>query len=234
MPATTTVLHLPAGPHGTRMADGPSWCLSTVTAKLSAALCVAPTSWQPRFSSCEFKTNSQTPHSFPPSQGLEHNPNTHVYRKWHPQWADTSKHESTQPPQAPASWPLGHICHDMDPSRKRVGALPQQKDTNTCIPTSIKKSPVLSPACHATPPSSTDSKYCRAGNAGVGVNSSMGVSAGKAKTPGYKPGRASQVGSPTPTGPREKDPCVSWWRWAVQASTPLGRDGHSSHRSAPM
>lgn len=43
--------------------------------------------------------------------------------------------------------------------------------------TSIRKSPVLSPACHATPPSSTDSKYCRAGKAGVGVNSSMGVSA---------------------------------------------------------
>lgn len=43
--------------------------------------------------------------------------------------------------------------------------------------TSIRKSPVLRPACHATPPSSTDSKYCRAGKAGVGVNSSMGVSA---------------------------------------------------------
>lgn len=44
-------------------------------------------------------------------------------------------------------------------------------------PTSIKKSPVLRPACHATPPSSTDSKYCKAGKAGVGVNSSIGVSA---------------------------------------------------------
>lgn len=44
--------------------------------------------------------------------------------------------------------------------------------------TSMRKSPVLSPACHATPPSSTDSRYCRAGKAGVGVNSSMGVSAG--------------------------------------------------------
>lgn len=43
--------------------------------------------------------------------------------------------------------------------------------------TSMRKSPVLSPACHATPPSSTDSRYCRAGKAGVGVNSSMGVSA---------------------------------------------------------
>ncbi len=45
------------------------------------------------------------------------------------------------------------------------------------LPTSMRKSPVLSPACHATPPSSTDSRYCNAGKAGVGVNSSMGVSA---------------------------------------------------------
>lgn len=43
--------------------------------------------------------------------------------------------------------------------------------------TSMRKSPVLKPAFHATPPSSTDSRYCKAGNAGVGVNSSMGVSA---------------------------------------------------------
>lgn len=41
--------------------------------------------------------------------------------------------------------------------------------------TSIRKSPILSPALQATPPSSTDSRYCRAGKAGVGVNSSMGV-----------------------------------------------------------
>lgn len=41
--------------------------------------------------------------------------------------------------------------------------------------TSMRKSPILRPALHATPPSSTDSRYCRAGNAGVGVNSSMGV-----------------------------------------------------------
>jgi len=47
--------------------------------------------------------------------------------------------------------------------------------------TSMRKSPVLRPAFHATPPSSTDSRYCKAGNAGVGVNSSMGVSA---KSPG--------------------------------------------------
>lgn len=45
--------------------------------------------------------------------------------------------------------------------------------------TSMRKSPVLSPACHATPPSSTDSRYCSAGKAGVGVNSSMGVSAAR-------------------------------------------------------
>lgn len=45
--------------------------------------------------------------------------------------------------------------------------------------TSMRKSPVLSPALHATPSRSTDSRYCRAGKAGVGVNSSMGVSANK-------------------------------------------------------
>lgn len=39
----------------------------------------------------------------------------------------------------------------------------------------MRKSPILRPALQATPPSSTDSKYCSAGNAGVGVNSSMGV-----------------------------------------------------------
>ena len=50
---------------------------------------------------------------------------------------------------------------------------------NEAALTSIRKSPVLSPACHATPPSSTDSRYCRAGKAGVGVNSSMGVSAAR-------------------------------------------------------
>lgn len=41
--------------------------------------------------------------------------------------------------------------------------------------TSMRKSPILRPALQATPPSSTDSRYCSAGNAGVGVNSSMGV-----------------------------------------------------------
>lgn len=45
--------------------------------------------------------------------------------------------------------------------------------------TSMRKSPVLRPVLQATPSTSTDSKYCRAGNAGVGVNSSMGVSAVK-------------------------------------------------------
>lgn len=48
------------------------------------------------------------------------------------------------------------------------------------VSTSIRKSPILRPALHATPPSSTDSRYCRAGKAGVGVNSSMGVWAGDA------------------------------------------------------
>lgn len=43
--------------------------------------------------------------------------------------------------------------------------------------TSMRKSPVRSPALQATPSTSTDSRYCSAGKAGVGVNSSMGVSA---------------------------------------------------------
>lgn len=41
----------------------------------------------------------------------------------------------------------------------------------------MRKSPVLRPALQATPSTSTDSRYCRAGNAGVGANSSIGVSA---------------------------------------------------------
>lgn len=49
--------------------------------------------------------------------------------------------------------------------------------TTLMLLTSIRKSPVLSPAFHATPSTSTDSRYCKAGNAGVGVNSSIGVSA---------------------------------------------------------
>ncbi|TNN50442.1 hypothetical protein EYF80_039368 [Liparis tanakae] len=32
----------------------------------------------------------------------------------------------------------------------------------------MRKSPILRPALQATPPSSTDSRYCSAGNAGVG------------------------------------------------------------------
>lgn len=41
----------------------------------------------------------------------------------------------------------------------------------------MRKSPVRSPALQATPSTSTDSRYWSAGKAGVGVNSSMGVSA---------------------------------------------------------
>ncbi|KAG7276737.1 hypothetical protein CRUP_030354, partial [Coryphaenoides rupestris] len=47
----------------------------------------------------------------------------------------------------------------------------------TILVTSMRKSPVLRPALQATPSTSTDSRYCSAGNAGVGVNSSIGVSA---------------------------------------------------------
>lgn len=118
----------------------------------------------------------------------------------------------------------GHAVKTTDPTRQRVGALPKQKDTNTCVPTSIKKSPVLSPACHATPPSSTDSRYCRAGNAGVGVNSSMGVSAGKeGRTARSIPGRCFHPGSPGPQAP-ERDACASCRKWVVQANPREGLD----------
>lgn len=50
----------------------------------------------------------------------------------------------------------------------------QAKSSQLCL-TSMRKSPILRPALQATPPSSTDSRYCSAGNAGVGVNSSIGV-----------------------------------------------------------
>lgn len=52
-----------------------------------------------------------------------------------------------------------------------------QAATRDALVTSMRKSPVLRPALQATPSTSTDSRYWRAGNAGVGVNSSIGVSA---------------------------------------------------------
>lgn len=54
-----------------------------------------------------------------------------------------------------------------------------EEEVSQAVPliTSMRKSPVLKPALQATPSTSTDSRYWRAGNAGVGVNSSMGVSA---------------------------------------------------------
>lgn len=55
--------------------------------------------------------------------------------------------------------------------------------------TSMRKSPIRSPARHATPPSSTDSRYCSAGKAGVGVNSSMGVCAADGEEPAGSEGR---------------------------------------------
>lgn len=134
--------------------------------------------------------------------------------------------------------------------RQRVGALPKQKDRNTGDPTSIKKSPVLSPACHATPPSSTDSRYCRAGNAGVGVNSSMGVSAGEATTlfTRWETFPRRQPGPPRTPDHRTRGRPVRGM-WAAQAPSPracrsesrvhadTSRDAHRvpgpSHTSRP-
>lgn len=57
------------------------------------------------------------------------------------------------------------------------GSAPHQAAQVRMSLTSMRKSPVRSPALQATPSTSTDSRYCSAGKAGVGVNSSMGVSA---------------------------------------------------------
>lgn len=124
----------------------------------------------------------------------------------------------------PQTGPRGRAARTTT-SSPRVGALPKQKDIDTCVPTSIKKSPVLSPACHATPPSSTDSRYCRAGNAGVGVNSSMGVSAGKTSSTWLQAWEMfSKFTLPDlPKGPREEvGPHISHRRWLVQANSPPG------------
>ena len=144
------------------------------------------TSGQPASSYFYLLLQDQQPscrHCQPPKrQSQGHNLNTlsagnYIHWRWEQPRKPPSKAASTHAPG------LDHWPHRQDhrSSPQRAGALPRQKETNTGVPTSIKKSPVLSPACHATPPSSTDSRYCRAGNAGVGVNSSMGVSAGKTR-----------------------------------------------------
>lgn len=114
------------------------------------------------------------------SQGLQDGP-THTSTGNGIQQVERTK-------RVPPARPAGRAAQSTGPTRPRAGALPQQKGADARVPTSIRKSPVLSPACQATPPSSTDSRYCSAGNAGVGVNSSMGVSAGRqgrlVRTPG--------------------------------------------------
>lgn len=112
-----------------------------------------------------------------------------------------------QPPRAPPTGPTATRSRPRAPSIRESALSPAGRYGHP-RPTSIRKSPVLSPACQATPPSSTDSRYCRAGKAGVGVNSSMGVSAGKARTESaLQPGGRVQGGSLTPTGPWRKTLC---------------------------
>lgn len=65
------------------------------------------------------------------------------------------------------------------PTRQRLWGCRAQPEALT----SMRKSPMRSPARQATPPSSTDSRYCSAGKAGVGVNSSMGVCAADGEEP---------------------------------------------------
>lgn len=67
--------------------------------------------------------------------------------------------------------------------------------------TSSRKSPVRSPALQATPSTSTDSRYCSAGKAGVGVNSSIGVSAaGDEGRLASSPGQAVATQRPAASG----------------------------------
>ena len=160
-----------------------------------------------------FYINGQVPRGFPtlqrvtakasktaPGPGLQESA---------PTVGDITEHDLSRAASTPA--PASHAAETTDPNPKRVGALPRRKDPDTCVPTSIKKSPVLSPACQATPPSSTDSRYCKAGNAGVGVNSSMGVSAGKASDTALQAQKVlPRRPRPPPTGARgEGGPCVS-------------------------
>lgn len=146
-----------------------------------------------------FHTHFHPPESH--SRGLKDSPDTHVRRTREPRRVATTERASTPASASTAHGPNGHADQATDPTHQRVGALPSRK-TRTPRPTSIRKSPVLRPACQATPPSSTDSRYCRAGNAGVGVNSSMGVSAGKARTESsLQPGGRVQGGSLSPVSP---------------------------------
>lgn len=121
----------------------------------------------------------------------------------------------------PTCSPVGHAAQTLGPNRRRVGALPKQRDASAHGPTSIRKSPVRSPACHATPPSSTDSRYCRAGKAGVGVNSSMGVSAGKTRAPRYKPGRCCPNLVWDPGRKTRASPVGSGWSRPMGLDTPV-------------
>lgn len=99
--------------------------------------------------------------------------------------------ESSHPVSSPPSQPYRRSGSKVPPIRPSFPmhfmAEARREDTRNrgemnwerlCSLTSMRKSPLRSPARQATPPSSTDSRYCRAGKAGVGVNSSMGVSAG--------------------------------------------------------
>lgn len=75
-------------------------------------------------------------------------------------------------------------CDDHSSTVCGLRACPRGPRSTVCLGlTSMRKSPIRSPARHATPPSSTDSRYCSAGKAGVGVNSSMGVCAADGEEP---------------------------------------------------
>lgn len=83
--------------------------------------------------------------------------------------------------------------------------------------TSMRKSPVRSPALQATPSTSTDSRYCSAGKAGVGVNSSMGVSAAE---------RGGRLGRRFATTRPGSTHCAAGRRCGQQAGLPgVGRAG---------
>lgn len=167
----------------------------TVTAEVPGGVRTALISRQPQFPSFCFRSNGQAPpHVLPPSTDSAPRPPRqpqHAPRQAAASTVGGERHAGGHVGlhELPMHSRVGRAAQTVHPNRRRVGALPEQRDASAHGPTSIRKSPVRSPACHATPPSSTDSRYCRAGKAGVGVNSSMGVSAGKARAPRHKPGR---------------------------------------------
>lgn len=135
----------------------------------------------PLLSGLYFKTNGHVPHSLPPSK------DSPEPQRQPPHQAKEAVPATVEAAPQQGSPGAAQPCAGRGPPSRPSRRSPHARRAASRAPTSIRKSPVLSPACHATPPSSTDSRYCRAGKAGVGVNSSMGVSAAETRGPGHQP-----------------------------------------------